>query len=315
MSVFLSFIIPIYNVEKYLIRCIESIISQTFNDWELILINDGSTDNSKNIAESYAKKYPNIHFINSNNYGVSHARNLGLMHATGKYISFIDSDDEIEKNALTIFKDLEFNNHTSLYKFGYSKIINGTKSNIISQQVGSFNVPQTLLIIEQNMYSGFLWNSIFRKDIIDKYKLKFDESISWCEDHLFFYEYLSHCVNIYISNSIYYKYYVGTNSFSLSQKERSPLLYIDIGKREFLLKEKCNPNKISELIILNKKGFNEKCIIAIRQAIAQNWNLKNLLTLYQNVKNTFSFTKDVYIFKNKTIFTLYCLAKKIYHKY
>lgn len=314
MSILLSIIIPIYNVENYLIRCIESIISQTFSNWELILINDGSTDGSKQIAENYAKRYPQIHFINSINYGVSHARNLGLMHATGKYISFIDSDDELEKNALTIFKDIEFYYHTSLYKFGYKKIINGTKSNIISQQVGLFNVPQTMLIIEQSMYSGFLWNSIFRKDIIDKYKLKFDESISWCEDHLFFYEYLCHCDNIYISDSIYYKYYVRTNSYSLSQIKRSPFLYLDIGKREFFLKEKCNPNKLNELVILNKKGFNEKCIIAVKQAIAQHWNLKTLLTLYQDIRNIFSFTKDVYFLKNKTIFTLYCLAKKLYHK-
>lgn len=314
MSTFLSIIVPIYNAEKYLARCIESIISQTFKDWELILINDGSTDYSKYLAEDYVKKDSRIHLINTQNYGVSHARNLGLINATGKYISFIDSDDELEKNSLSIFKEIETYHQATLYKFGYSKISNDTKSNIISQQIGLFNVSQTLLIIEQNMYSGFLWNSIFRKDIIDKYQLKFDETISWCEDHIFFYEYLSHCIRIYISDSIYYKYYVGTNISSLSSIKRSPYLYIDIGKREFFLKNQCNSDKLNALITLNQKGFNEKCIIALRQAIIQHWNFKALFTLYQEIRNSFSFTKNVYFLKNKIIFALYCFAKKVYHK-
>lgn len=314
MSTFLSLIVPIYNTEKCLARCIESIISQTFNDWELILVNDGSTDNSKCIAEDYIKKDSRIHFINSDNYGVSHARNLGLMNATGKYISFIDSDDELEKNALSLFQKIEIYYQATLYKFGYRRIGNNTISNIISQQIGLFNISQALLIIEQNMYSGFLWNSIFRKEIIEKYQLRFDESISWCEDHLFFYEYLSHCNNVYISDSIYYKYYVGINKSSLSSIKRSPHLYVDIGKREFFLKNQCNPNNLNELLTLNQKGVNEKCIIALRQAILQHWNFKALFTLFQEIRNSFPFTKNVFFFRNKIIYTLYCFAKRMYHK-
>lgn len=314
MNTFLSIIVPIYNVEKHLARCIESIISQNFSDWELILVNDGSTDESKHIAEAYVNKDSRVHLINSNNYGVSHARNIGLMNATGKYISFIDSDDELEQNAFATFNNIETIHQASLYKFGYNKIINGIKSSVISQQVGLFNVPQTLLIIEQNMYSGFLWNSIFKKDIIYKHQLKFDESISWCEDHLFFYEYLSCCKEIYICDSIYYKYYVGVNPTSLSSIKRSPFLYLEIGKREFYLKDKCNPDNLKELIAINQRGFNEKCIIAVRHAIIQHWNFKALFVLYQEIQKSFSFTKKIYFLKNKIIFTLYCLAKKLYHK-
>lgn len=95
-----SVIIPIYNVEKYLNECIESILQQTLSDLELILINDGSSDNSSKICEDYVKKDKRIKYISQENQGVSRARNEGLKIATGEYVFVMDSDDTIEKNFL-----------------------------------------------------------------------------------------------------------------------------------------------------------------------------------------------------------------------
>ena len=95
-----SIIVPIYNVEKYLARCIDSILDQDYANYEIILVNDGSTDNSLLIAEKYSKKYSNIILINKENGGLSDARNVGLDTAKGQYVIFLDSDDAIDKNAL-----------------------------------------------------------------------------------------------------------------------------------------------------------------------------------------------------------------------
>lgn len=98
----LSIIVPVYNVEKYLHSCIESILNQTFNNYELILINDGSTDSSSNICSQYASKDSRIIVVNQNNQGLSAARNSGLHIAKGKYVSFVDSDDIIHKDMYSI---------------------------------------------------------------------------------------------------------------------------------------------------------------------------------------------------------------------
>ena len=95
MSALLSVIIPVYNVERYVAECIESVINQTYNDLEIIIVNDGSTDNSLKICEAYAKRDKRIKIINKENGGISSARNTGLDNATGKYIGFVDSDDYI----------------------------------------------------------------------------------------------------------------------------------------------------------------------------------------------------------------------------
>ncbi len=99
-----SVIIPVYNTEKYLKKCLDSIINQEYQVLEIIVINDGSTDNSKRIINNYMKKYNNIVYFEKSNSGQASARNLGLQHAKGKYISFIDSDDYVEKD---LYKELD----------------------------------------------------------------------------------------------------------------------------------------------------------------------------------------------------------------
>lgn len=102
----ISVIVPVYNVEKYLSRCIESILSQTFTDFELLLIDDGSTDRSGEICDEYAKKDTRIRVFHTKNRGVSAARNLGLDNAKGEWISFVDSDDWVENDYLkSLFND------------------------------------------------------------------------------------------------------------------------------------------------------------------------------------------------------------------
>ena len=99
----LSIIVPVYNVEKYLKECLDSLLDQDIKDYEIIVVNDGSTDLSQPIIDSYVAKYPNVHSLIKPNGGLASARNLGIIHASGKYITFVDSDDKIKKDA---YKDI-----------------------------------------------------------------------------------------------------------------------------------------------------------------------------------------------------------------
>ena len=110
----ISIIVPIYNREKWLRNCLDSISSQTFKDWECILINDGSTDNSLKIAQEYAANDPRFIVFSQENQGVSAARNLGLDHAQGKWLAFVDSDDEIAPDYLEILYKLGEDNNADL---------------------------------------------------------------------------------------------------------------------------------------------------------------------------------------------------------
>ena len=100
-----SFVVPVYNTEKYLKKCLDSLVNQTFEDFEIIIVNDGSTDNSKNIIDDYLKKYKNIILLDQKNAGLSEARNNGVKKAKGKYLIFIDSDDYVEKDLLKNIDD------------------------------------------------------------------------------------------------------------------------------------------------------------------------------------------------------------------
>ena len=110
----LSIIIPVYNIENYLERCINSIIAQNINECEIILVDDGSTDTSSNICDFYSKQYDYIHTIHQINQGLSCARNTGIKNAKGDYIWFIDGDDYIENNALRIILD-QISSNSDIY--------------------------------------------------------------------------------------------------------------------------------------------------------------------------------------------------------
>lgn len=106
MSKFISVVIPVYNTEKYLKRCIDSVVAQSFTDWELILVDDGSYDNSGKICDDYAARDKRIMVKHQKNGGVSKARNIGLGSATGEYVTFLDSDDWLDSNAIAIYHDI-----------------------------------------------------------------------------------------------------------------------------------------------------------------------------------------------------------------
>ena len=164
-----SVIMPIYNVEKYLSESIESVLNQTYSNFELILVEDGSPDGCASIVDAYAKKDKRVIPIHKKNAGVDAARNNGISLATGTYIAFIDSDDAYEKNYLALLvKAIEDNKcDMAVCSFTPFGVDNPPKFKAIPEQVVERNSAVKMLL-GYNSVNGYVWNKLFKKDIIDK---------------------------------------------------------------------------------------------------------------------------------------------------
>lgn len=136
-NIIISVVVPVYNVEKYVRKCIQSILDQTFKNFELILVDDGSTDNSGKICDEFLKKDKRISVIHKKNGGLSDARNVGIDNSTGEYITFIDSDDFIEKNYLQIHYDLIKKYDSNLVISSYTNFNEGTEPNEVLLNINS----------------------------------------------------------------------------------------------------------------------------------------------------------------------------------
>ena len=186
-----SLIVPVYNVEKVLSRCLESIANQSFDDFECIMIDDGSTDQSGAICDDFAKRDERFRVIHSENRGVSAARNLGLANAAGDYICFVDSDDWIQPNYLREF-------HTSPADFAMAAFLvydeNGQEAEEkrFDLQSGEIDRERTLTLLKSGVLR-FPFAKRFKRSIIAEHSVQFDVSLNHSEDSLFLVDYLRHC--------------------------------------------------------------------------------------------------------------------------
>lgn len=187
---FISFIVPVYQVEDYLGDCIESILVQSYSDWEMILVDDGSRDKSGDICERYAKIDHRIKVVHQNNNGVSVARNVALDIATGKWIWFIDSDDYIVPNALSVLVPNTQSITCDTIFFGLKHSYYGViEDGDLLVDIISDKSKQEFL---QMVYCYTNPTMLFSRSIIEKYKLRFTPGLRMAEDLEFQYKYLIH---------------------------------------------------------------------------------------------------------------------------
>ena len=165
-----SIITPVYNTEKYLERCIESVLNQTYNNYEFIIINDGSPDNSEKIIEKY-KNNKNIKYIKQTNHGVSYARNIGIKKAKGDYILFLDSDDFYEKDLLKTLKDNI--NDEDMIKFSYTDFKNNIKTISPSIEFNKLDGKKAFnKIIESKTMFEMVWLYAVKSEYMKKYQFE-----------------------------------------------------------------------------------------------------------------------------------------------
>lgn len=238
----ISIIVPVYNSEKYITQCINSILNQDYNSFELLLINDGSTDKSKDICEQFSQKDSRIRLFNQCNKGVSSSRNKGIEESIGKYLLFVDSDDYIEPNCLSqLLKspeaDLTYMSSNVLYE-----TLDFTSYHLHNKYLSNRNdIEKEILHLKVNpqnyVYFGYTWNKLFKADIIKTHSIRFIDGLSFYEDDAFTLEYFQHVQTLKTISQCLYNYRVtstGLTAASNSCEEFEMLIDSNIKNIKFI---------------------------------------------------------------------------------
>lgn len=251
----LSIVVPVYNVRNYLRECIESILSQDYNNYEIILVDDGSTDGSERICDEYSGRYANIKTVHQKNGGVSKARNTGINNCRGRYILFLDSDDFLCENCLKksmqIIKAESPDFLMTQIKVCGEENTSEIKNNII---VNSESVIETF----NNVVDVYLWNaSIYFADTIKSNNIYFEEGLTGVEDFDFFFKVLFAANKIYVTDICMFTYRVEREGSIMTEMKKGS--FDNIG-RTYL-------KYIKELL----KRYRRKDIENILRVIGNAW--------------------------------------------
>lgn len=321
MKPYYSVIIPVYNSEKNIERCIDSVLAQSFIDFELILVDDGSSDNGGKICDKYAEMDKRIIVIHQKNQGVSSARNMGLERAQGQYIVFIDSDDFVEKDILLNLNQAD----ADLVLVGFSDYFDQKVTNIIldDEDKWTINSEESISKFIKLKSSMFVWGKRYKKSIIQENNIIFRSDMKFNEDNIFNNEYIlksNTVINIKWAGYYHCQYVTDTLS---STAEKVP--FTERTKwRKIAFEQFCKYPSIQKIYVSQMLYFAEKELVAIA-----NKNT-SLFKKYSEVKNIvedeffqksmmilpYAFTKDVKMFcKYKMIVPLiFKYSKKLYVK-
>lgn len=245
MEALISIIIPVYNLEKCISKCLDSVLSQTYTNLQVIIINDGSIDNTADVVKGYLAKDKRISLIDKANEGVSIARNVGIEHATGEYLMFVDGDDWIDTDmveklySFIVKYDVDFAGGG----FVFEDIESGRKR----FSSGNYN-PQVITgkkIFEYFLIGKYLWGSvcgaIYKKDIVDKYKLRFTKGLLFGEDVFFNAQFMTKAEKVLSCSEHFYHVLARVSSAtrkSVHEKEQYKAIdYEDFLKKENLWEE------------------------------------------------------------------------------
>ena len=304
----ISIIVPVYNVEETIKKSLDSIVKQTFQDWELILVDDGSTDSSGKICDTYSKSDNRIKVIHKINKGVSAARQTGLINASGEYIIHADPDDWVELNMLKEMYAEAEESDADMLICDYFTESNGNVSYRL-QRPSSLN-PNIVLNELLHHLHGSCWNKLIKRSCIIKHDARFPDGINYCEDVCFLVQLLKHDIKVAYLNKAYYHYVQNHDSLTNNFNQKT----FNDGKLfvEFLLSQ-LNENSLTvrlakELIKTNafrfslvtreeianlypeiKKVTNQKKIPSLMYNFAFNgqyFYAKCLLYIYNFIQNT-----------------------------
>jgi glycosyltransferase involved in cell wall biosynthesis/DNA-binding MarR family transcriptional regulator len=237
-----SIIVPVYNAEKTLRRCVESVLDQEYTDFELLLVDDGSQDGSAAICDEYAARDVRVKVTHQENSGVSATRNLALEQAQGTYLQFLDSDDWITSDATSSLVRSAEAHQCDLVVADFYRVVGkrlSHKGDISEDAVLSREEYAAHMMKDPaDFYYGVLWNKLYRRDIVAKYQLRMDPEISWCEDFMFNLEYIRHAERFYaLQIPIYYyvktKGSLATSNITLSKTIKMKLTVFEYYQKFF----------------------------------------------------------------------------------
>ena len=197
----LSVIVPVYNVEKYLGKCLDSLVNQTMDNIEIIVVNDESPDKSQDIIDKYAKKYKNIHAVQKKNGGLSSARNYGLKYAKGEYVTFVDSDDYVKENMYEIMYKRAKDNNFDIVACDINYVYPNYEESVYTDpKHDSFNIREVFI----NLYPT-VCTKIFKRELFTNNNLEFKKGV-WYEDVEMMYRLLPYVKSIGVVHIPFYQY-------------------------------------------------------------------------------------------------------------
>lgn len=215
----ISIIVPVYNTEEYLDKCILSIMAQTYADFELLLIDDGSTDSSGSICDKYAAQDSRVRVFHKENGGVSSARNLGLDNVRGEWIAFVDSDDSVKESFLC--------NMLPLRNEDFIMTSSDVRGECFPDAV--YTGKDMIKIALSGWHMLCPWGKMFMSSIVSDYNIRFDESVCRGEDTMFNLRYLSYASSLRTTSEAYYEYNASrVNSLSKQQGTFEESMYIAV---------------------------------------------------------------------------------------
>ena len=334
----ISVIVPIYNVEKYLRQCLDSILAQTYKELEVIMVDDGSPDNCGAICDEYAAKYGNFIAVHKENAGLGMARNTGLEYVTGEYVMFLDSDDYIDPDLIeTLYKTVVKRN-VDMCKSGCRRVkdngyIFATKSYkdefFVGKDVLEKLMPRFIgsLPDKKDSYEVSVWASLYKTDIVKKYNILFPSERNpetTSEDIFFNIDYMRHAKRACVVSSIGYNY--RANMGTLSKKYNSNaaevyfLFYKNLEKK--LLEIGCTSStfcrlktmmllKLKKCIYMESKKYSGNSMAAATKnidKICMDPRTQDIVNSYPIKQLMFKRKVFVYMLKYKMSFILYICA-------
>ncbi len=279
MNKLVSIIIPVYNVEKYLNRCVESVVNQIYKNIEIILVDDGSPDSCGKMCDEWGKKDLRIKVIHKKNGGLSDARNFGLKIATGEYVLFVDSDDWISTSMVKdMVENMEKNNVDMVICQFYLAYANGKKickyNNIIENQI--FDVRQTIkLLLDDKIITNHIWRKLYKRRLL--YSNCFPIGMNY-EDIYVMPKLIFSCKKIYYTNNPYYYYFQNQNSITNTASYKNSLDHFKAKKHSFEQIIEKFPEMKQEVKIIQ-----EKTILHICNNLIKNENNYKLTKLKLNI--------------------------------
>ena len=321
----LAVIVPCYNAERYINKCVSSIIGQTYPKLEIILINDGSTDNTSTLCEAWQKQDTRIRVIHQQNTGSSYARKKGVENATADYVTFVDADDWIDKNMYTDMMSALLSTNSDIAQCGYCKVYDKASPPAPLQKSGenpeiTGRKEGVLLILEDKKWKSYLWNKIFKKHLFEN--IVFPKDLNRGEDMICHDLFHLASQSVYLPDEYYYYY----------QSNGSLLRTDDIGSQIKLqyqytqnvysryLFVKRNPQYYSMLQIIKERTMVE-AVITLRQMIeypqyASNDHFQSqsrwlrAIPLSKSDALSFGFKLDILLLKTHP--KLYKMVRKFY---
>lgn len=287
----ISVIVPVYNVEKYLRVCLESLLKQTYKDLEVIMINDGSTDTSGKICDEYAEKYENFMVIHKKNSGLGMARNTGLKHISGDYVTFLDSDDYLDQECIEILHKMLVKNNVDMCKSGFRRITNSgnivlnreyedevfwgeeARTRLLPRMIGSSPA-------QHDSIEMCVCGAIYNTKIIKKYNIEFlSERELISEDLVFNIDFMQYANGVCTISDVGYNYRINDNSLTTSYRsnrfEASKHFYLE-------MKHKLESLKYDNMTFLR---LDRMFFIYIKMSIEQECRSDLLLSKKEHIEN------------------------------